>query len=425
MTLAAVNECRVEPTIFMNLTRREFIATSGSALIINGVASPAIAAAPQLEKLTLFRANEGGYALYRIPGLIVTKRGSVLAWCEARKRSGSDWGAIDIQLRRSSDGGKTFATPRTIANVEGPKPKNPVALAQNLANNDEVTYNNPVMIADQTGSVHFLFCLEYMRCFYARSDDDGQTFTNPVEITATFDQFRPEYNWKVLAAGPGHGLQLKTGRLIVPVWLSDGSGGHAHRPSVNATIYSDDHGKTWRRGALIIPNTTDWVNPSEAVAVQLTDGRVLFNSRSESKPNRRLIAYSKDGATNWTKPVFHDELVEPICLASMIRLSEKPRRLLFVNPNNLTRADGKDTPGLSRDRKNISVRLSYDEGQTWPVTKALEPGPSGYSDLAVARDGTILCLYESGSKEKPNSYSAQLTLARFNLEWLTEGKDAG
>jgi sialidase-1 len=382
--------------------------------------TPTATTAPLLEKLNLWRAGEGGYALYRIPGLLVTKRGSVLAWCEARKTPRGDWGTIDIQMRRSTDGGRTFDAPRTIANVEGPKQKNPVALAQKLGTNDEVTYNNPVMIADKNGAVHFLFCLEYMRCFYARSDDDGRTFTPPGEITATFDQFRPEYNWKVLATGPGHGIQLRNGRLLATVWLSDGTGGHAHRPSVNTTIYSDDHGKTWRRGAIIIPNTPDWVYPSEAVAVELTDGRVLFNSRSESKAHRRLIAYSKDGATNWTTPVFHDELVEPICLGSMIRLSEKPSRLLFVNPNNLTRADGKETPGMGRDRKNISVRLSTDEGRTWPVTKVLEPGPSGYSDLAVAKDGTILCLYENGTKDKTNFYSAQLTLARFNLEWVTQ-----
>lgn len=406
----------------MKLTRRRFIATVGGAVAAASTGATA-RAAPLLEKHELWRAGEGGYALYRIPGLLVTRRGSVLAWCEARKRSGSDWGATDIQLRRSTDGGRTFDAPRNIANVAGPKPKNPVALAQKLATEGEVTYNNPVMIADKNGAVHLLFCLEYMRCFYARSDDDGRTFTPPVEITATFDQFRPEYDWKVLATGPGHGIQLRNGRLLATVWLSDGTGGHAHRPSVNTTIYSDDGGKTWRRGDIIMPNTPEWINPSEAVAVELNDGRVLFNSRSESKAHRRLIAYSKDGATGWTKPVFHDELVEPICLGSMIRLRAKPSQLLFVNPNNLTRADGRDTPGLGRDRKNLSVKLSYDEGKTWPVTKVLEPGPSGYSDLAVAKDGTALCLYENGAKDKGNSYSARLTLARFNLEWLTDGKE--
>ncbi len=377
------------------------------------------------EKLDLFRAGEGGYTLYRIPGVLVTAKGTILAWCEARKRPSSDWGTIDILMRRSTDGGKTFDEPCKIAEVEGPKMKNPAAIAQKLGTDDEVTYNNPVMVADRsTGAVHFLFCLEYMRCFYSRSDDDGKTFGKPVEITPVFEQFRSEYGWKVIATGPGHSIQLKSGRLIVPIWMSDGTGGHAHRPSVASTIYSDDHGKSWKRGEVAVQNTPQFVFPSESVAAELSDGRVMLNVRTESKPNRRLITYSKDGAKGWTNPVFHDELLEPVCLSSMIRLSAKPSRILFANPNNLTRADGKETPGMGRDRKNITIRLSYDEGKTWAIAKALEPGPSGYSDLAVAADGSIYCLYENGTKDKSNFYSAQLTLARFNLEWLTDGKDS-
>lgn len=397
-------------------SRRDFMGAVGGALLARGLT-------PTIEKTDLFRAGEGGYALYRIPGLIVTKRGSILAWCEARKHAGGDWGAIDIQMRRSEDGGKSFDSPRTISNIEGPKQKNPVAAAQNLAAGDEVTYNNAVMIPDRNGTVHLLFCLEYMRCFYARSDDEGKSFSKPLEVTSTFDRFRPQYDWKVLAAGPGHGIQLRSGRLLATAWLSTGTGGHAHRPSVNTTIYSDDHGRTWNPGEIIIPNTDEWINPSEAVAVELSDGRVMFNSRSESKANRRLLAYSRDGAKNWTKPVFHRELPEPVCLAGAISLGRGQGRLLFVNPDNLTRADGKETPGMGRDRKNLTVRLSNDNGQSWPVKKVLEPGPSGYSDLAATNDGTVFCLYENGRKDKGNPYSAQLTLARFNLEWLTDSKE--
>src|SRR6185312_9179104 len=105
--------------------------------------SPAFAAEP--EKIDLFRAGVGGYKLYRIPGVVVTKAGTVLAYCEARESDRGDWGTIDILLRRSTDGGKTWDNPRKIADVPGPKTKNPVALAQKLANTDDVTYNNPVM----------------------------------------------------------------------------------------------------------------------------------------------------------------------------------------------------------------------------------------------------------------------------------------
>jgi sialidase-1 len=394
--------------------------------------SVAVAAEPLLEKIDLFEAGRDGYALYRIPGVVVTRNGTVLAYCEARRTGKSDWDTIDILLRRSSDGGKTWSPREQIADVPGPKPKNPVALAQKLANPDDVTYNNPVAFADSDGSVHFLFCLDYARCFAMHSDDDGQTWSRPVEITSTFERYRPEYDWKVLATGPGHGIQLRSGRLIVPVWLSTGTGGHAHRPSVTSVIYSDDHGKRWNRGQIAVANTAEWIFPNETVAVELADGRVMLNVRSESKSHRRLVTISPDGATEWSQPRFDEALLEPICMASILRISAQPasdkNRILFANPHNLQRADGKAETGKSRDRKNLSLKLSYDEGQTWPIDKSLEPGYSAYSDLSLLPDGTMLCFYERGRKsdaaqKKPTSY-AGLTIARFNLEWLTDNKDA-
>jgi len=400
------------------------------AAILILVSSLAIGADPLLDKVDIFKAGEGGYKLYRIPGIVVTAKGTVLAYCEARKSDSGDWGPIDIMLRRSTDGGKTWSPMQPIADVAGPKTKNPVAVAQKLVSGEstDVTYNNAAAIADSNGSVHMLFCLEYMRCFYQRSDDDGLTWSKPVEITSTFEAFRKDYDWKVLATGPAHGIQLKNGRLIVPVWLSLGTGGHAHRPSIVSVVFSDDRGQTWQRGDIAAPNTAEWINPNETVIAQLADGRVLLNMRSESKANRRLISTSADGATGWTKPDFHNELLEPICMASLVRLSETPasdkNRLLFANPHNLERGDGKTTPGMGRDRKNVSVKLSYDEGQTWPVNKSLEAGFSGYSDLAVLPDGTALCFYERGSTDGKNNYkTGLLTVARFNLEWLTDGKD--
>ena len=299
---------------------------------------------------------------------------------------------------------------------------------KNVKESDQ-TVNNPVAIADRDGTVSFVYCVEYARCFSMRSTDDGATWSEPVEITAAFDAFRPEYPWKVIATGPAHGIQLRSGRMVVPVWMSTGTGGNAHRPSVTATIYSDDHGRTWQRGAIAVPDTAEFIFPNETIAAELADGRVLLNVRTESKTNRRLLTTSPDGAKDWSKPEFHEELLEPICMASMVRLSTSPpsdrNRLLFSNPNTLDAVPGKTAkPGATRVRKNVSVKLSYDEGKTWPVVKPLETGLSGYSDLAVGGDGTIFCFYEDSSTDQNIYNTGRLTLARFNLEWLTDGRDA-
>jgi len=178
---------------------RNWLAGSLTVFLLALAPLPAQPAEPSLEKIDLFESDAGGYALYRIPGTDVTKKGTVLAWCEARKNAKGDWGPIDVMLRRSSDGGKTWSPRQCIVHIEGQLPVNPVTTAQKLDKPGDNTANNPVAIADhETGAVHFLYCLEYMRCFYMRSDDEGATWTKPVEITATFEQFRKDYDWKVI-----------------------------------------------------------------------------------------------------------------------------------------------------------------------------------------------------------------------------------
>ena len=177
---------------------------------------------------------------------------------------------------------------------------------------------------------------------------------------------------------------------------------------------------------IAITDTPEWINPNEAIALELTDGRMMLNVRSESKTHRRLVTYSKDGATGWSPPQFDEALLEPICMGSLIRLSANPpsdkNRILFSNPHNLERDDGKGAPGVSRDRKNLTVKLSYDEGLTWPVSKVVEPGHAAYSDLAVTKTGTILLFFGNGGN--PRFAGSKLSVARFNLEGLTEGKDS-
>jgi sialidase-1 len=368
-------------------------------------------AEPDSERTDLFTAGRDGYALYRIPGLVVTAKGTLLAYCEARKSEKGDWGATDILLRRSSDGGKTWAPVVKLPEVEGPTGKNAAAVKQKLGKDGEVLYNNPVAIADRGGPVHVLFCVEYSRCFYTRSDDDGQTFAKPREITAAFDAFRPEYAWQVLATGPGHGIQLRNSRLVVPIWLSTGAGKGAHRPSCVSVVVSDDGGQTWRRGTIVCTDPHP-ANPSEAAAVQLADGRVMLNIRHESEPHLRAVTVSENGQTGWSPPRYDRDLPEPVCQGSLVRLTEPPddprTRLLFANLHNPT----------GRERKNLTVKLSYNEGATWAESKAVDAGPSGYCDLAVGRDNSIYCLFERGAGK-----GRTLSLAKFNLEWLTDGRD--
>ena len=398
------------------------------ALVVVGAPGTASAAAPFLEKNNLFEEKTAGFVSYRIPGLIVTAKGSVLAYCEARKNSGADWGEIEIHLRRSTDGGRTFSTVQQIAHLGPRLPRNPVALAHKSGGPAEQTVNNPVAIADRDGIVHFLYCVEYLRCFYLRSADDGVTWSSPVEITSTFEQFRPDWPWRVIATGPGHGIQLRHGRLVVPVWLAK-STGSPHGEAVASVIFSDDHGSTWQRGTIAIPNDAHTPGPSEATVTELGDGRVMLIARTHALSNRKAVTFSRDGATQWSKPVFADALLEPVCMAGLVRWPDQgdgaPSRILFSNPDTLDRADGKAKAGDRRDRKNVSVKLSRDDGRTWPVSRTLEPGPSAYSDLAVLSDGTALCFYESGRGQpapgtRPWPY-AFLTLARFNLEWIEGG----
>ncbi len=358
----------------------------------------------------------------------MTAKGTLLAYCEARKNTGLDWDDIEILLRRSTDGGKTWSDPAPLPKPDGPFERNPAAVAKKLAHEGEIAFNNPVAIADRDGPVHFLFCVDYGRCFYTRSDDDGATFGKPVEVTRALEPIRKDYDWHTFGLGPGHGIQLKNGRLIVPVWLSTGAGNNAHHPSIVSVIGSDDGGATWRCGDVVADGTDALPDPNETAVAQLTDGRVMFNMRNESKQHRRAVAYSPDGLTKWTKPVFDDQLDEPICMASLCRLSEKGKadrdRLLFANPDNLDGAGQDEAPVRMHARKNLTVKLSYDEGRTWAVARVLEPGTSGYSDLAVGPDGVIYCLYESGSTDGKNHFNTKaLTLARFNLEWLSDGKD--
>ena len=375
------------------------------------------------EKQTLFEARTNGYHNYRVPGILATQNNIILATAEARRGNGGDWDGNDILLRRSLDGGVNWQPAQIVLACEdyGPGP-----------------LSNFVMVNDErhdarSGAIHVLFCHNYARVYSMRSEDGGATFSTPNDITAALEGFRSSYAWKVIATGPGHGIQLDSGdfagRFVVPVWISDGSGTEfgagklGHRPSNVAAIYSDDFGQSWQCGDQVVYDSPMISNPSETIPVQLSNGRVLFNIRSESAEKRRLIATSADGATDWQLEKWDEALLEPVCMASTIKLAQQSDQginyIAFANPDNLENELTPPGRNLAHDRKRLTIKLSPDDCDTWTDARVIEAGPSGYSDLAQATDGHLLCIYEDGMLDRMTDTKA-LTVARFDLGWVME-----
>ncbi len=355
----------------------------------------------RFEQQDLFVSGEGGYARYRIPALAVSTKGTVLAFCEARKFTGQDSDQIDLFLRRSFDGGRTFEPVQVVATQEG------------------WVCGNPAPVVDRdTGRIWLPFCKnlkdgdETMICegkaprqvWMTTSDDDGATWAEPWEITR--DVKPPTWSW--YATGPGHGIQLQSGRLVVPCDHIVFEAYNRQDPYHSHVITSDDHGATWQIGGSADEGT------NESAAFETVDGWLYLNCRNKHRlaegGNYRAVAWSRDGGTSFA-PIIHDAaLLEPICQASVCRFTtaaqQDRNRVLFSNP-------------ASRTRDHLTVRMSYDEGRTWPISRLLHAGPAAYSDLCVTQDLSICCLYERGA-ETPYE---RISLARFNLAWLTGGTD--
>jgi len=351
---------------------------------------------PYMEQFGFLRDGELNVTKYRIPALAALGENKLVACCEARMDGHSDWGHIDLIVRRSLDGGRSWSRPDAIPPVHG---------------SSGCTVNNPVWIVDDaTGVLHLVHCINYDRCFHRISQDGGVTFSQPIEITETFRGFDGAFPWKLLATGPGHGIRMRSGRLLIPVWMSTGGeSGTEHWPSCSSVIYSDDEGKSWHAGEVAVRNSEPWLNPSECAVVERNDGSVLLNVRTESSNRRRLLMVSGDGATAWSPPRFHPDLHEPVCMGGMVRHPDG--QLLFSIPACRTLNLEVPHSDSFSYREDLTVAVSFDDGLSWPVSRCLHPGPSSYSDLAVLPDGKIVCLYESGDG---------LMVARFNLCWLME-----
>ena len=329
----------------------------------------------------LFISGQEGYHTYRIPALAVAPDGAVLAFCEARRHTGRDDDQIDILLRRSADGGRTWE-PR-----------------QRIVADGERTCGNPCPVVDHDRSAVLLpFCKDNQEVFVSRSTDSGRTWTDPVEITS---QVKAS-SWTYLGTGPGHGIQLQSGRLLVPSWVDESPGPATWRQppptwgQVQSSIafYSDDGGYTWQVGAKLTHDASD-----ECEAVEMADGSLYMTLRSRNERHCRGWSRSRDGGATWSVVSYEQALPEPSCQGSIVRLDDG--RILMAHPSK------------PDERAELTLWLSEDQGHSWPVARVLEPGAAAYSDLAVAPDGQVLCLYEA-------EHSGCLRLARFAPAWLEE-----
>lgn len=373
-------------------------------------------------KQIMFDPINTGYYVFRIPAIAITTKGSLLVFSEGRKGKGGDWDPSNLVYRASYDSGESW-TPVSV-----------------LADKGNTTCSNPVPIVDYfENKLHLIYTVGYNNIFYTNSVDEGLSWEEPINITDALEGFKTQYSWRVVATGPGHGTQLTNGRILVPIWFSNSNAidslnfALAHHPSIAGVMYSDDFGKSWLLGDIIGPNNDTLIFPSESVCVELSSSEVLFNMRNESKNYRRLVSVSPDGISDFSSPFYSDNFFEPICHASMIRYSINPYqnkdRILFVNPDSRmtpwsVKRGTTNKAAPKRQRSNLTLRVSYDEAISFPIYKEIDAGPSGYSDLAVRKDGMIFCLYESGKKNNNDFLPGSITLASFNLEWATNGKDA-
>jgi len=345
----------------------------------------------------VYVAGQDGYHTYRIPSLIVTAKGTLLAFAEARRSGAADAGDIDLVVRRSHDDGATWSAMQVVADDGANTVGNPCPVidrktgtiwlltTRNLGSDREKD-----IIAGTSASSRTVWAM--------KSVDDGATWSKPEDITREVK--KPDWTW--YATGPGVGIQTRSGRLVIPANHVEAG---IHRSHI---FYSDDGGKHWTLGAVAEPGT------NESQIVELADGRLMLNMRNHPpKPeNFRLVATSADGGQTLTPATIDRTLIEPPAQASILRFTTaKPHvqdrnRLLFANP-------------ASTKRERLTVRVSYDEGTTWPAARVIHEGPAAYSTLAVLPDFSIGLLYERGDQ----SPYERITFSRFTLDWLTAGHD--
>lgn len=316
----------------------------------------------------LWNRDNSEYHRHRIPGMTVTSRGTLLVYNEARFE-GSDWATMDIFLQRSEDCGRSFGERIYIAR----------------GNKEINTVNNPVVTEDRHGRLHFLYCENYSirgaRVLERISTDDGLTWGDPIDITAST---LPSYR-NAFALGPGHGIRTQDGTLIVPVWMVPKCYGveeTAHIPSCISTLFSRDDGDSWQIGEILVGNDSI-PSPSETGIAETSDGRIYLNARTNAK--YRAVSYSKNGYAFWSPFTADPALTDPSCFGSVATYCYGGRHaILFANCDSTSARD------------HVTVRVSFDDGLTFPVKRLIDEKRGGYVEIAVDNTrGLIYLLYET------------------------------
>ncbi|CAM5631236.1 putative Sialidase [Streptomyces afghaniensis 772] len=367
---------------------------------------------PEFEQQILFKASQDpGYACFRIPAIVRTTAGTLLAFAEGRVLNCGDAADIDIVLKRSTDGGRTWGPLQVVNEGAGDTHGNPAPLVDRRTGRILLaeTYNtgrtdagNCTVPCDRTPHLQY-------------SDDDGRTWSEPRDLS---DQILPRHWNSWYATGPVHGIQLTrgkhAGRLVFGVNTETWDG---NRVTANhaALIVSDDGGDEWRIGATdswpIAQDGTFRQKPSEVTLTERADGAVLVSGREQDGTDlgHRSQTLSLDGGDSFATPFRAlPDLYTPQVQGATLRLGH---RMLLSAPADPDR------------RRTMMVRSSYDGGRTWDSVDrgtVVTTDWSGYSDMAAVDASTVGLLYEGGAVDARD----EIRFARFTEDWLTPRRGA-
>ena len=326
----------------------------------------------------VFQAGESGYKCFRIPAIIATRTGVVVAFCEARKKGCSDTGDIDLVMKRSTDEGRSWGELKVIWDDGANTCGNPAPVVE-LESGKIVLLSTWNLGEDHEKEIIEGSSIDTRRIYYLSSMDEGLHWSKPKEITSNVKM----KDWSWYATGPGSGIQLNYGTYRGRMMVACDHIEKESKKYYSHVIYSDDQGVSWNLGGT---SPKDQVNESEVV--ELTDGSLMLNMRNYDRDHRyRQIAISHDGGYSWGEQTFDPQLPEPICQASIQRWTypyEGKARLLFSNPAS------------KEKRHKMTVKMSEDEGKSWSSSVLLHEGPAAYSDLVILSNGKPACLFESG-----------------------------